>query len=64
MSEKPASIDGGKTVKASAVEESELEKTEVKAEVVAAEGSDGDEGSESDDPDRLWCICHRPHDDR
>lgn len=30
----------------------------------AERGSDGEEGGESDDPDRLWCICHQPHDDR
>lgn len=31
-------------------------------EVVA---SDEEEGSESDDdPDRLWCICQQPHNDR
>ena len=31
----------------------------------AEEGEDG-EGDESgsDDPDRLWCICQTPHDDR
>ena len=28
------------------------------------EEDDDDEGSESDDPDRLWCICQQPHDDR
>ena len=27
--------------------------------------SDEEEGSESDDdPDRLWCICQQPHNDR
>ena len=29
------------------------------------EDSDGSEEEESDeDPDRLWCICRQPHDDR
>ena len=28
------------------------------------EESDEEEDSESDDPDRLWCICQQPHDDR
>lgn len=30
------------------------------------ESSDEDEedGSISDDPDRLWCVCKKPHNDR
>ncbi len=28
------------------------------------EGDGGSEEEESDDPDRLWCICQQPHGDR
>ena len=28
------------------------------------EDSDDEEASISDDPDRLWCVCKKPHNDR
>lgn len=64
--------DGGDKIpeETEAEEKVELEKKgkEVKEEevVVAAAGDSGgeEEEGESDDPDRLWCICHQPHDDR
>lgn len=28
------------------------------------EDDDSDDGGSSDDPDRLWCICQQPHNDR
>ena len=37
-----------------------------KKEEMKNEGSEDEEGiSESDeDPDRLWCVCRQPHNDR
>ena len=40
-------------------EEKEEEKEEEEG-----EDSDDEEGSISDDPDRLWCVCKKPHNDR
>ena len=41
------------------------ETREVKAEeLVKEENEEEDLDSEDDDPDRLWCICQQPHDDR
>ena len=42
---------------AKAAEESSSEEEE------GEEGEDGS-GSESEDPEKLWCICRQPHDDR
>ena len=52
------------------------ERTESSSEGIYSEGSDGErkevgeeensseEDSEGDDPDKLWCICRKPHGDR
>ena len=56
-------------VKTTATEEhkerAEGERAEAEEEEEEEEDSDDDEeGSISDDPDRLWCICKKPHNDR
>lgn len=53
---------------------SKAERTESSSEGIYSEGSDGerkelseeesDDDSEGDDPDKLWCICRKPHGDR
>ena len=52
------------------------ERTESSSDGIYSEGSDderkevsdeensSEEGSEGDDPDKLWCICRKPHGDR
>ena len=35
-----------------------------KMEEEGEESSEEDDGSISDDPDRLWCVCKKPHNDR
>jgi hypothetical protein len=46
----------------------EEERRYVKSEESESGGEDNSDGSEEEesdeDPDRLWCICRQPHDDR
>ena len=45
------------------VQQDEAGNTKDEEEEEADEENEGEE-SGSDDPDRLWCICQKPHDDR
>lgn len=42
----------------------ESKKEDEEEEEAGGEEEDDGEESGSDDPDRLWCICQKPHDDR
>ena len=58
---------GGRCGQGGEVRKEELEtegETEEEEEDEDGGEDDGDGGESSDDPDRLWCICQQPHDDR
>lgn len=67
VDEKPKVSDGAiKKEEAADEPVKEEDRRYVKSESVGEEDSDtSEEEEESDeDPDRLWCICRQPHDDR
>lgn len=53
-----ASVGGGERKMA------KVEEPAVKEEEEAEDDDEEEFDSEDDDPDRLWCICQQPHDDR
>lgn len=64
-------VSANKSVKVEATSSNDgrpkAERTESSSEGIYSEGSDKDEDSsdsEGDDPDKLWCICRKPHGDR
>ena len=63
-------VEDEPAVAASPNEKSEDAVSEPSQEVIkpseadSSESSDEDSDSEEDDPEKLWCVCRQPHDDR
>lgn len=76
ITNKPIKIEAVNVETSGRDQRPKAERTESSSEGIYSEGSDdehkavsdeqnsSEEDSEGDDPDKLWCICRRPHGDR